>query len=59
MLKILAAAALVASAVLVPTAQAAPEWRVGVPPLTTPWTDDVSPTNALPEYPRPQLTRPE
>jgi len=59
MLKILAAAALVASAVLVPTAQAAPEWQVGVPPLTTPWTDDVSPTNALPEYPRPQLTRPE
>ncbi|MGW5194612.1 LamG-like jellyroll fold domain-containing protein [Kribbella sp. NPDC004138] len=59
MLKILAAAALVAAAVLVPTAQAAPEWQVGVPPLTTPWTDDVSPTNALPEYPRPQLTRPE
>jgi len=48
MLKILAAAALVASAVLVPTAQAAPEWQVGEPPLATPWTDDVSPTNALP-----------
>jgi hypothetical protein len=25
--------------------------------LTTPWTDEVSPTNALPDYPRPQLTR--
>ncbi len=25
--------------------------------LTTPWTADVSPTNALPDYPRPQLTR--
>lgn len=59
MLKILTAAALVASAVLVPTAQATPDWHAGIPPLTTPWTDDVSPTNALPDYPRPQLTRPE
>src|SRR5438067_10238521 len=25
--------------------------------LTTPWTRDVSPDNALPEYPRPQLRR--
>ena len=25
--------------------------------LTTPWTAQVSPTNALPDYPRPQLTR--
>jgi hypothetical protein len=25
--------------------------------ITTPWAKDVSPTNALPEYPRPQLTR--
>ncbi len=37
--------------------QAAAEWEPGTPPLSTPWTDDVSPTNALPEYPRPQLTR--
>ncbi|WP_433402532.1 hypothetical protein [Streptomyces sp. CA-146814] len=27
------------------------------PPLTTPWTGQVSPTNPLPDYPRPQLTR--
>ncbi|OZM72218.1 glycoside hydrolase family 2 [Amycolatopsis antarctica] len=27
--------------------------------LPTPWTDQVSPDNALPEYPRPQLTRPQ
>jgi len=29
------------------------------PPLTTPWTGQVSLTNPLPEYPRPQLTRPD
>ena len=29
------------------------------PPLTTPWTNQVSTTNPLPEYPRPQLTRPD
>ena len=27
-------------------------------PLATPWTAQVSPTNALPDYPRPQLARP-
>ncbi|MFI7066229.1 LamG-like jellyroll fold domain-containing protein [Kribbella sp. NPDC050124] len=47
------------STILMPTAQATPDWQLGTPPLSTPWTDDVSPTNALPEYPRPQLTRPE
>ncbi len=33
-------------------------WSAGEPPLTTPWTDQVRPGNALPEYPRPQLARP-
>lgn len=28
------------------------------PPLSTPWTDEVGPNNALPEYPRPRLRRP-
>ncbi|HEV7976933.1 LamG-like jellyroll fold domain-containing protein [Amycolatopsis sp.] len=32
-------------------------WKRLTPPLSTPWTGQVSPTNALPEYPRPQLTR--
>jgi hypothetical protein len=40
------------------TATAAPsEWQPGKPRLTTPWTHQVSPANALPEYPRPQLVR--
>ncbi|MCY1138428.1 glycoside hydrolase family 2 [Actinoplanes sp. Pm04-4] len=38
-------------------AYAAPTWHAGIPPIATPWTDKVGPNNALPEYPRPQLTR--
>ena len=33
-------------------------WSGKPAPLATPWTADVSPGNALPEYPRPQLARP-
>ncbi len=33
------------------------EWQPGTPPITTPWTHEVGPDNALPEYPRPQLVR--
>jgi hypothetical protein len=33
-------------------------WRRLDPPLPTPWSGDVAPDNALPDYPRPQLTRP-
>ncbi|WP_454857998.1 LamG-like jellyroll fold domain-containing protein [Promicromonospora soli] len=32
-------------------------WPVTDAHLPTPWTDQVTPDNALPEYPRPQLTR--
>jgi beta-galactosidase/beta-glucuronidase len=35
----------------------AADWKPADNPLTTPWTAKVSPTNALPEYPRPQMTR--
>ncbi|MET7392420.1 LamG-like jellyroll fold domain-containing protein [Dactylosporangium sp. NPDC005572] len=35
----------------------APAWHVGIPPIATKWTGQVGPNNALPEYPRPQLTR--
>lgn len=40
-------------------AAAEPVWQPKTPPLTTPWTHLVGPNNALPEYPRPQLTRPD
>ncbi|TAM07710.1 MAG: glycoside hydrolase family 2 [Rhodanobacter sp.] len=33
-------------------------WSGKVAPLATPWTAEVSPTNAWPDYPRPQLARP-
>jgi hypothetical protein len=58
----LAAASLLAVGVAAPAGAAPPReatttWHKGVPPLATPWTDQVGPGNALPEYPRPQLTR--
>ena len=34
-----------------------PKWHPQTPPLSTPWTAEVSPTDVLPEYPRPQLVR--
>ncbi|MDT5032340.1 MAG: hypothetical protein QOC94_2511 [Actinoplanes sp.] len=54
------AAALAASAgSLAVTASPALAFAPKTPPLTTPWTSKVSMTNPLPEYPRPQLTRPD
>ena len=45
---------------LVPAvAQDAASWEKKTPPLKTRWYDEVSPDNALPEYPRPQLARPD
>jgi hypothetical protein len=38
------------------TAQA---WQPASGPLMTPWAEDVSPDNAWPEYPRPQMVRPD
>jgi hypothetical protein len=47
---------------VVPVAMAATDkatvWNGKVAPLATPWTAEVSPGNALPEYPRPKLARP-
>ncbi|HEY8750689.1 MAG TPA: sugar-binding domain-containing protein [Tepidisphaeraceae bacterium] len=39
--------------------QAADEWKPGKGPLMTRWAKDVSPENAHPEYPRPQMVRKE
>lgn len=40
-------------------AGAAAAWTPKPAPMTTPWTDQVPVDNPLPEYPRPQLTRPD
>lgn len=55
----LLSAVVLAAATLLVTAPVAPAatWQPKTAPLTTPWTAQVSPTNALPEYPRPQLVR--
>lgn len=42
-----------------PAAAAPQAWTPKPSPMTTPWTNQVSVDNPLPEYPRPQLTRPE
>ena len=43
---------------LTPVADATPAmWHPRPAPLTTPWTPLVSPNNALPDYPRPQMAR--
>jgi hypothetical protein len=40
-------------------ARAQAEWQPAKGPLATRWAAEVRPGNALPEYPRPQLTRPD
>ncbi|MGW4458106.1 AbfB domain-containing protein [Streptomyces albidoflavus] len=57
----LAACALAATGLAASPAGAAGQaaWEPKPAPMTTPWTDQVSVDNPLPEYPRPQLTRPD
>lgn len=50
-------AALLALTLALGTARATDAWRMAAGPLQTPWAADVSPTNALTDYPRPQLVR--
>jgi hypothetical protein len=40
-------------------ATAAEPWKPAAGPLATRWAADVSPEHALPEYPRPQMVRPQ
>lgn len=42
---------------LVTGAAQAQKWQRAHAPIETRWAKDVTPTNALPDYPRPQLTR--
>jgi beta-galactosidase/beta-glucuronidase len=42
-----------------PTLSARAEWKPQQGPLATRWAKDVSPANALPDYPRPQMVRKE
>ncbi|SDP94392.1 Glycosyl hydrolases family 2, TIM barrel domain [Actinopolyspora xinjiangensis] len=51
------AAALALGAAPAAAAHPAKRWEPVEPPLATPWTEQVGPNNALPEYPRPQLRR--
>jgi hypothetical protein len=53
-----AIAVVISLAMAATTSQAQPTWKRITPPLSTPWTGQVGPDNALPAYPRPQLTRP-
>ncbi|MFI1421645.1 AbfB domain-containing protein [Streptomyces sp. NPDC020731] len=59
---VLAVLALLAGTALTVSGTAAATPRAWTPepaPMTTPWTDRVPVDNPLPEYPRPQLTRPD
>jgi len=42
---------------LAPSASGADEWKAAEGPLMTRWAKEVSPVNARPEYPRPQMVR--
>jgi hypothetical protein len=50
---------LVVALVLPVRAQEPAAWQAKRAPVMTHWAADVSPTNDLPEYPRPQLVRPD
>lgn len=57
--KIINVLSIAAIATLVFPAQAAADWQMAKVSIKTPFADKVSPTNALPEYPRPQMVRQE
>lgn len=56
-IRVMAGALITLTLVAIPGA--GKDWRPAQGPLSTQWTDQVTPDNAWREYPRPQLTRPE
>lgn len=59
MLLLLSLLTLLSSAFIGRATPVSAAWQPKTPPLSTPWTSQVSPSNALPEYPRPQMVRSE
>ncbi len=58
-IKLFCAVALLVSAAVLRHIACAADWKPVPGQLTTPWTDKVDPKMPLPEYPRPQLVRPQ
>ncbi|GGK98171.1 AbfB domain-containing protein [Mangrovihabitans endophyticus] len=58
-LAVLAATTVASLGTLMATASPAAAFAPKTPPLSTPWTSQVSTSNPLPEYPRPQMVRPD
>ncbi len=58
-MKILCAVNLVLAGLASVCAAGPGDWHPATAPLMTRWAAEVGPTNALPDYPRPQLARPD
>ena len=56
-LNVIAIAQIAVAALLCCPVSVKADWKMGTVPVKTRFADDVSPTNALPEYPRPQMVR--
>jgi hypothetical protein len=58
-MKRLTLASAVVALFVCPSFSQSADWKPAKGPLATRWAKDVSPSNALPEYPRPQMVRKE
>ncbi|GAA3194027.1 AbfB domain-containing protein [Actinocorallia longicatena] len=59
LLSLLTTLSLLATALVASPGAAQAAYEPKTPPMVTPWTGQVSLTDPLPDYPRPQLTRPD